>query len=75
MSDEEEDQELEDLHQVDEGESELTHLWIVSYSDFMTILMIFFLMLFAHRVWVKKVAWEDRRVEQLRAAAGSPESA
>jgi chemotaxis protein MotB len=30
--------------------------------------MIFFLMLFAHRVWAKKVAWEDRRVQQLRAA-------
>ena len=27
-----------------------THLWVISYSDFMTILMIFFLMLFAHRV-------------------------
>jgi len=62
------DDPLEGLSTVDEGENELTHLWIVSYSDFMTILMIFFLMLFAHRVWVKKVAWEDRRVEQLRAA-------
>src|SRR5262249_5000237 len=45
-----------------------THLWIVSYSDFMTILMIFFLMLFAHRLWAKKVSWEERRVEQLHAA-------
>ena len=66
MSDE--DFNLEDLYQADGGDDEHTHLWIVSYSDFMTILMIFFLMLFAHRVWVKKVAWEDRRVEQLRAA-------
>src|SRR4029077_3457458 len=45
-----------------------THLWVISYSDFMTILMIFFLMLFAHRIWEKKVAWEERRVMQLRAA-------
>ena len=47
---------------------DLTQLWVVSYSDFMTILMIFFLMLFAHRVWEKKVSWEERRVQQLRAA-------
>jgi chemotaxis protein MotB len=47
---------------------DMTHLWVISYSDFMTILMIFFLMLFAHRIWAKKVAWEDRRILQLRAA-------
>lgn len=52
----------------DEHEHESAHLWIISYSDFMTILMIFFLMLFAHRLWEKKVSWEERRVEQLRAA-------
>src|ERR1019366_3559250 len=45
-----------------------THLWVISYSDFMTILMIFFLMLFAHRIWEKKVSWEERRIMQLRAA-------
>jgi len=45
-----------------------THLWVISYSDFMTILMIFFLMLFAHRIWAKKVSWEERRILQLRAA-------
>jgi chemotaxis protein MotB len=45
-----------------------THLWVISYSDFMTILMIFFLMLFAHRVWEKKVGWEERRFQQLHAA-------
>jgi chemotaxis protein MotB len=44
-----------------------THLWVIAYSDFMTILMIFFLMLFAHRVWAKKVFWETERVSQLRA--------
>jgi chemotaxis protein MotB len=48
-------------------EQDLTHLWVISYSDFMTILMIFFLMLFAHRVWAKKIFWEDKRVQQLRA--------
>jgi chemotaxis protein MotB len=52
----------------EERQHDSTHLWIISYSDFMTILMIFFLMLFAHRVWVKKVFWEDQRVAQLRAA-------
>jgi chemotaxis protein MotB len=62
------DADPDDFQVDDEHANELTHLWIISYSDFMTILMIFFLMLFAHRVWEKKVAWEDRRVEQLRAA-------
>ncbi len=52
-------------HDIEEDES--SHLWIVSYSDFITILMIFFLMLFAHRLWEKKVSWEERRFQQLRA--------
>src|SRR3990167_8851261 len=52
----------------EEQSHDSTYLWIISYSDFMTILMIFFLMLFAHRVWAKKVFWEDERVAQLRAA-------
>ena len=51
-----------------EREQDLTQLWVISYSDFMTILMIFFLMLFAHRVWEKKTYWEDARVMRLRAA-------
>ena len=51
----------------DHGE-DLTQLWVISYSDFMTILMIFFLMLFAHRVWAKKIFWEEARTQQLRAA-------
>jgi chemotaxis protein MotB len=50
-----------------EADQDSTHLWIISYSDFMTILMIFFLMLFAHRIWAKKVAWEVEKVAQLRA--------
>jgi len=49
-------------------EYDATQLWIISYSDFMTILMIFFLMLFAHRIWEKKVSWEAEKVAQLRAA-------
>lgn len=51
-----------------EGMQDNTSLWVVSYSDFMTILMIFFLILFAHRVWSKKVSWEAKRVAQLRVA-------
>jgi len=58
----------EEFSDSDDHGQDLTQLWVISYSDFMTILMIFFLMLFAHRVWEKKVAWEDRRVQQLRAA-------
>jgi chemotaxis protein MotB len=58
----------DDMPVVQEPDSDMTHLWVISYSDFMTILMIFFLMLFAHRVWAKKVSWEERRVQQLRAA-------
>src|SRR3954470_1443447 len=61
-------EEIESFTLEEERQSDSTHLWVISYSDFMTILMIFFLMLFAHRIWEKKVAWEDRRVEQLRAA-------
>ena len=57
----------EDLHSRDDHDNELTQLWVISYSDFMTILMIFFLMLFAHRVWAKKISWEERRVLQLHA--------
>lgn len=52
----------------EEREHEKTHLWVVSYSDFMTILMIFFLMCFAHRVWEKKGAWEAEKVARIRAA-------
>ncbi len=51
-------------HEADEDNS---HLWIISYSDFMTILMIFFLILFAHRLWEKKVGWEERRFQELHA--------
>jgi chemotaxis protein MotB len=54
-------------------DDEFTHLWVISYSDFMTILMIFFLMLFAHRIWEKKVSWEERRFMQLRAAQEAQE--
>jgi chemotaxis protein MotB len=53
---------------LDERDHSGAQLWVISYSDFMTILMMFFLMLFAHRVWAKKVSWEERRVMQLRAA-------
>ncbi len=53
---------------IDEDRSEeISHLWIVSYSDFMTILMIFFLMCFAHRVWEKKVFFEDQKIRRERA--------
>jgi chemotaxis protein MotB len=63
---------LTDAFSADEDRiHEATHLWVISYSDFMTILMIFFLVLFAHRVWAKKVFWEDQRVAQLRAAQES----
>lgn len=58
----------EELTPRGENEQDVTQLWVISYSDFMTILMIFFLMLFAHRVWEKKVSWEERRFQQLRAA-------
>jgi chemotaxis protein MotB len=62
------DTEYEDLAGEIEEEDENAHLWIISFSDFMTILMIFFLILFAHRLWEKKVFWEDQRFQQLRAA-------
>ncbi|MFA5976575.1 MAG: flagellar motor protein MotB [Elusimicrobiota bacterium] len=52
-------------------ETDMTQLWVVSYSDFMTILMIFFLVLFAHRVWQKKVSWETEKVRQMRAVRES----
>jgi chemotaxis protein MotB len=61
---------LNELHDrsVEEDKSfEMSHLWVISYSDFITIMMIFFLMLFAHRVWAKKVFWENERVAQMRA--------
>jgi chemotaxis protein MotB len=58
----------EDFRAVEPQDNDMTHLWVISYSDFMTILMIFFLMLFAHRVWAKKVSWEERRIQQLRSA-------
>lgn len=54
-----------------EREGDATHLWIVSYSDFMTILMIFFMMLFAHRIWAKNVMWEAEKVARLRAVRES----
>src|SRR5262245_23695509 len=41
---------------------EQSNLWVISYSDFMTILMIFFLILFGHRVWSKNVIWEAEKV-------------
>jgi chemotaxis protein MotB len=58
----------DEIDDEEDRQFENAHLWVISYSDFMTILMIFFLMLFAHRVWVKKVFWEDQRIAQLRAA-------
>ncbi len=67
MSEEDDEALFAELRESPDQE-DMTHLWVISYSDFMTILMIFFLMLFAHRVWAKKVFWEERRVEQLRAA-------
>jgi len=51
----------------EEQAEEHAQLWIVSYSDFMTIMMIFFLMCFAHRVWAKKVFFEDKKIRQERA--------
>ena len=57
----------ENFNTDEEQQYDSTHLWVISYSDFMTILMIFFLMLFAHRVWAKKIFWESQRVAQLRA--------
>lgn len=54
-----------------QADADNAQLWVISYSDFITILMIFFLMLFAHRVWEKKVAWEAERVTRLRAAQES----
>jgi chemotaxis protein MotB len=59
--------EMESFTVEEERHYDSTHLWVISYSDFMTILMIFFLMLFAHRVWVKKVFWESQKVAQERA--------
>ncbi len=62
-------EEMEELYRAEEDRQyEATHLWVISYSDFITILMIFFLMLFAHRVWAKKVFWENTREAQMRAA-------
>ncbi len=54
-----------------EQENDATHLWIISYSDFMTILMIFFLMLFAHRIWAKKVFWAEEQIHQMRSVQES----
>lgn len=72
MNESEFESDLDELHVEENQEVELTQLWVISYSDFMTILMILFLMLFAHRVWEKKVSWEERRVAQLRAAQEGP---
>jgi len=69
MSDEEPDINFEDeIPRQSQEWQDITQLWVISYSDFMTILMIFFLMLFAHRLWAKKVSWDTRQVLQLRAA-------
>ena len=66
------DDPLQDHPQYIWGDSRINgHLWVISYSDFMTILMIFFLMLFAHRVWEKKMSWEAERVSHLRAVQES----
>ena len=56
-----------DEFSVEDNNEELTQLWVISYSDFMTILMIFFLDVFAHRVWVKKVFFAEGREQQMRA--------
>lgn len=61
------DEQMDDMMYAVEEDDENSHLWIISFSDFMTILMIFFLILFGHRLWDKKVAWEERRFQQLRA--------
>jgi chemotaxis protein MotB len=68
MNEKDELSELSEGLRDDEPSYEISHLWVISYSDFITILMIFFLMMFAHRVWAKKVFWENERVAQLRAA-------
>src|SRR3954470_1571478 len=60
-------EEIESFTLEEERQSDSTNLWVIAYSDFMTILMIFFLMLFAHRVWAKRVFWESERVAQMRA--------
>lgn len=62
------DESLENPSFNEANEPDTTHLWVVSYSDFMTIMMIFFLMLFAHRVWIKQTAWDAIHHERERAA-------
>lgn len=62
---------LEELSTSSDPEYDNTQLWVISYSDFMTILMIFFLMLFAHRLWAKTVVWEAQKEAHLRAAQES----
>jgi len=71
MSNEKDD--LDELHELGAigADDDASHLWIISYSDFMTIMMIFFLMLFAHRLWGRKVFWEEAHQQQLRAATES----
>jgi chemotaxis protein MotB len=55
-------EDLSDIHFTVRQPEDATYLWVISYSDFMTILMIFFLMLFAYRVWSKEASWEAERV-------------
>lgn len=40
----------------------LRHLWLISYSDFMTILMIFFLVMYGYAVFIKKSVPTTQRV-------------
>lgn len=53
---------LQKVHLTVRQPEDATHLWVISYSDFMTILMIFFLVLFAHRVWTKQTEWKGDQI-------------
>jgi chemotaxis protein MotB len=41
----------------------LSHLWLVSYSDFMTILMIFFLAMYGYTVLAKATLYKNKPVQ------------